>query len=458
MPLPIPVGCRFLPLRIGGYLMLGWYATASLPARAGNDDEIFVGNQAAMSGGAVSATVSDSSATWYNPAGLGSVGQDEIDVSGTCYTLRAYSAPRFIASTTGQADAASVVEFVAVPAQIAYVRRMLPGLSLGLGYFVPQASNLVLRESLRLHDNGRESDWQVALNQVRVQHTAAIGLGLQLAPRVRLGFSLVGTYQDEIQSLSVVAVQGAEAAPLQQRFSASTLLATASRLGLEAGAGFQIEVAPAWRLALTVRSARVQLYQLLHISGAAGRASAEQDGAEGMIQGEIVEPSQQGARFDILRAGRLGVGVARLVGDGDWVSLEADVQPGIDTASADVQRQPVLNVRLGVHHRVSESMAIGAGLFSDRSPDRPATRPLSGSGDFYGGSLGWEHSSRHRLGEGERADALSFSSTLALRYAFSRGRLYNLAVDPDSPDELATRRGPLLVHELGLYVGGGLEF
>jgi hypothetical protein len=42
-------------------------------ARAGNDDELFVGNRAAMSAGAVSATVGDSSAIWYNPAGLGAV-------------------------------------------------------------------------------------------------------------------------------------------------------------------------------------------------------------------------------------------------------------------------------------------------------------------------------------------------------------------------------------------------
>jgi hypothetical protein len=36
--------------RIAGYLLLEGYSAASLPARAGNDDEIFVGNQAAMSG------------------------------------------------------------------------------------------------------------------------------------------------------------------------------------------------------------------------------------------------------------------------------------------------------------------------------------------------------------------------------------------------------------------------
>jgi hypothetical protein len=52
---------------------------------AGNDDELFVGNQAALMGGAVSATVSDLSATWYNPAGLGNAERDQVDVSATVY-------------------------------------------------------------------------------------------------------------------------------------------------------------------------------------------------------------------------------------------------------------------------------------------------------------------------------------------------------------------------------------
>ena len=96
-------------------------------ALAGNDDELFVGSQAAMTGGAVSAMVSDASATWYNPAGLGAVPLDQIDVSGTFYSLRAYSAKGFLTSRSGHVDHGSVVEFVSVPSQVAYVRRLAPG-------------------------------------------------------------------------------------------------------------------------------------------------------------------------------------------------------------------------------------------------------------------------------------------------------------------------------------------
>lgn len=433
---------------------------ASLPARAGNDDEIPVGNQAAMTGGAVGATVADSSATWYNPAGLGAATRQQIDVSGTAYTLRSYAAPRFLSSAGGQSDSASVVEFVSAPAQVAYVRQLRPGLSVGLGYFVPQASNLVLRESLRLEQDGQRSAWQVALHTVRVQHTAALGLGLALARRVRLGFSLVGTYQDQTQSLSVVAVQGASDAAVaeQQRFLSSQVLGTGSWLGVEAGVGFQLELTPAWRLGLSARSARALVYQQLHVTGASGISVAGGAEEPASILADIADPTIRGARFDIIRAGRLGLALAWLSARGDWIALEADVQPAIDAPEANIRRRSVVNARLGAYYRYSDALALGAGLFTDRSPDRRTTDPISGYGHFYGASLGLEQTHWHRLAQGEAAEAMSFSTTLALRYAFSRGSLNDLSVDPAALDQLGSRRGPLLVHELGLYVGGGLSF
>src|SRR5262245_10082448 len=40
-------------------------------ARAGNEDSFLYGDQASMTGGAVTASIRDTAAIWYNPAGLG---------------------------------------------------------------------------------------------------------------------------------------------------------------------------------------------------------------------------------------------------------------------------------------------------------------------------------------------------------------------------------------------------
>ncbi len=429
-------------------------------ALAGNDDELFVGSQAAMTGGAVSAMVSDASATWYNPAGLGAVPLDQIDVSGTFYSLRAYSAPGFLSSRTGDSDPGSVIEFVSVPSQIAYIRRLSPGLSLGLGYFVPQASNLVLREGLtvelpRTSEDAEEerASWQLALSAVRVQHTAGLGLGFALSARVRGGFSLIGTYQNETQSvaLSGLRTRGAEATA----FVGTMQLGTASQLGLEAGAGFQIDLAPDWRLGVSLRSARLLLYQSVHVLGASGGAVSA--GAETSIEGFMLEPRVSRTDFVPIRAGRAGLAMAHH-GELGWAAFELDVQPGLYSESAGVDRQAVLNLRLGGYRRVSETVALGAGLFTDRSPDVLQRDALNAKGHFYGVSAGIELSDRHRLLESGRTDVLSFTSTFALKYAFSDGTFNDAFVDPDNLYQLQAVRGPLIVHELGFYVGAGLSY
>jgi hypothetical protein len=48
---------------------------------------------------------------------------------------------------------------------------------------------------------------------VRVQHTAGLGLGFALSERVRGGFSLIGTYQNETESVALAGMRTRGAAP-----------------------------------------------------------------------------------------------------------------------------------------------------------------------------------------------------------------------------------------------------
>jgi hypothetical protein len=425
---------------------------ACAPARAGNDDESFVGNQAAMAGGAVAASVADASATWYNPAGLASVAQTHIDVSGTAYTLRFYSASALLRSTSGEGAGFSVTEFVSIPSQLAYARQLGKGLTLGLGYFVPQASNLLLRDSLRVDSGGARSEWQLAVGATRVTHSFGAALGLALSPRARLGFGLIGTYEVQTSSTSIVA--SARQGEQQSAFALSSNLGNFSRLGLEPSVGFQLELSRRLTLALTARGPRALLFQSTHYSLAVGAA----DASSGVVGAEIAEPKQGTTGLHALRAGRLGAGLAFRPWPALWLGIEADVQPAIYNAKAGVDRRSVVNARLGGVYQLSDVVALGAGLFSDRSPDHLTKDALNGTGDFYGGTFGLELGDRHRLHPDERSDALLLSTTIALKYAYSKGTFNSLVVDPAAIDSLGSAPATLVAHETSLYVGGGVSF
>jgi hypothetical protein len=64
---------------------------ASPTAQAGNDEGIPVGDEAALTGNTVAATVSDGSSLFYNPAGLAGAERDQVDVAATVTMLRFHS-------------------------------------------------------------------------------------------------------------------------------------------------------------------------------------------------------------------------------------------------------------------------------------------------------------------------------------------------------------------------------
>jgi hypothetical protein len=120
----------------------------------------------------------------------------------------------------------------------------------------------------------------------------------------------------------------------------------------------------------------------------------------------------------------------------------------------------VFNLRAGGWYALSDALAVGAGVFTDRSPDRRNSDALSGRGHFYGATLGAELGRRHRLDPGEHKGELLLSTTVALKYAYSKGALNELVVGQEAVtfDDLSTSASSLVVHETSLYVGGGVSF
>lgn len=427
------------------------------PARAGNEDEFFLGNRAAMTAGAVTANVSDGSAAFNNPAGLANADRSSIDVSGSVYCVRLYHASRFLGLDGGPSKDASVSEFLVIPTEIAYLRRLADGLSLGLGYFVPRSSDFVLRENLEVSNaESGNSSFGLNLRQSRSDYLLIAAIGARVAPLLRLGFGAAAALENEVNAAALFGSvsRGVDA----QKSLQSDELSTRWSVGMELSFGAQLELTPELTLGMTLRSPRLRVWQSVDGRNNTSAASVE-PGLDPVLLTASSAVVPNGSTLAFVRAGRYIGGIAWRAGAGT-LKVDVDVQPGLRLSQAGVDRRFTLNGRAGYSYELTPHLVLGVGVFSDRATETQGFSLVGARGDFYGGTLGLEINNLHRLAPGEEAQSLQLSTVFALRYANSAGSTTKLRAHPDQPVPLLFEeaRGSITVHEIALHVGSALHF
>lgn len=420
-------------------------------AQAGNDDGVLLGNEAAMTGGAVSAVSADGSATWYNPAGIAAVDRDTLDLSGSATMLRVADTPGLLRSATGARASGGYYEFLGIPSAVTLVRRLDPSLALGLGIFVPQLTGHTDRVGLEEVAGDTAARFQLTQQESSQTYYGGITLGLTLAPNVRFGVTLYGTYRqfalttqffggEESMGEEVVAFGLAELSSLQS-------------VSLELGVGLQWEIVPGLHLGVSARSPGVLLGSLYRVT------SSSLVGAGGALDFDTDDGTGLEPRVDAITPARLRVGLAYRWATG-WVGIDADVQHALSRPEVGVERGWIGGVRVGGLVQIEPQLSVGAGLFTDLD----ATRGIADYGetelDFFGGTLGLELRNPHRLGEGEGASDIVFVNTFALRYAVGVGRIGGLRFDTTAPLDtgISVIAVDTQVHEISLHLGSALYF
>ncbi len=419
-------------------------------AHAGNDDEILVGNDAAIAAGAVTAVVNDASSLYYNPAGLVGINDDSIDVSGSAYTLRVYDGGGILQAADGTVGGGSFVEIVVVPSSVAYARRLTSSMRVGFGLFTLQQSDLLLRTRVvgALPD-GEEERLSVTLTDKSQQMVGIVGFGWRARPDLQVGASLSFGYVRSESSLQFGSSAQSAGSGVPSSFFAVSELSVVQGLSMRVAVGAQWQMTPHWRLGATLQTPSTLVYFSNRDDSLATLKALEESVLVDTTSGDsrLAWETDAPARFRL--------GLAYTVRDRLWISVDVDVQSGVKNPTRNIERDVLFNGRVGAEYQIGREWSIGAGAFTDLS----ATQPPRDGIDYYGFTVGGRYRQRRELNPAvEDDDRLTFETVVAVRYAYGSGTIEAIRVDFDETVRIEPFSSDSTVHEFSLHVGGALHF
>lgn len=425
---------------------------------AAQPSPFFQSNEAALTGGAVVARSRDAGSSWYNPAGLGANGRTQLELTATALTVRIRNIDDGFVTVLPNGQQLNqplhTVSFGIVTPAFSAVRRIRPGLSVGIGSFTVQSDTFSLRNSAQTTLDGTKYLTRLDVDYTNVQYDVGPSVGWQFHPRWRLGASLFGVYRNNITQItpvagSLAAAGGTSSAVLFDSRSDSVVL------GMEMVIGLQWQPSDDWHLGLSLLTPRLLLKEFLTASTVSSVSVITPPGGDSVVDLESSSESRQPYGVGWASPLRATFGAAYDLPRG-WVSTEVDFSPGMHNAVAAFR--PTWNLRAGGIFELNEKFGIGAGFFTIRGANGDSGASGGRSTDYYGGTVGLRMFSPVGLGPGERARNLFFSTIVALRYAAGIGKLNSIRYDFSDTSASQVNRVSFLLHELSLHAGTGLHF
>ena len=444
-------------------------AVLALPAvaHASNPWLTPLGAEAAASGGAVAAMGRDTGMAFYNPAGLGANRRSQFDMSSTMAVLRLRTIPgAFQIDLPGgrqQTAQLASIEPLALATSTVYTRYMGHGVTVGAGHFANNFDRYDYTGILedRTGTTGLNYAARVQVDGWATRHYFGPTVGWQIMPRLRIGMSLFITYEFHRDEGRIWMQAGPTPGLIDQNFIAGDIDLRRQTFGTEAVLGLQWEFAHRWHLGFAFRTPRLAfLERARKTSLTTGAVVRDDDTTAALFNFDDTPNAARRGRVSPLQI-VLGIAYA-LPGARGWVSAEADYTPAMYVPKNNVDLRHNVNARIGARIRVAERVMLGLGLFTDRTNEKSINDFPQFNLNYYGGSTGLELRRPFKLGKTERARDITFTTAVAVRYAWGTGASgavrFNLAEDTSKLSYSLGEVHPVQFHVWSGHIGAGLYF
>jgi hypothetical protein len=370
---------------------------------------------------------------WFNPAGVARLDSRSVDLTGAVLSYNTVSAPGSLSIESGEQSAGDFSAVQAIPRALTFVAAPRPALRWGVGLFFSRSLSRFLQDAVSSSsDVIEDSEFFATADETRSLYHVSSAVAWKKNEKFLLG----GAFDIVIanQRLTEI-VSGAYAGGAGGTFNRS-LNRAASGGGLQIKGGLQWAPIPKLRVGWMAATPSYLVY------------INDETTLTTQIAPPVGEPRFQGAQRDDLRGAWVGVergltrvGAAFLGERWGWVELDVIVGFPLNSPEFGIDWRTTGNVRIGGVFRVLDRLKVGAGFFTDFSPERAPDAFGESQINFYGATFGVDFSNRERPpSAGEDGFYIAFA--VALRYAHGKGQFAGLLfpetlpVPPTQPGEV----------------------
>lgn len=436
---------------------------------AGNSNSFFMGDDAALTAGAIAAHTRDSEAIWYNPAGLGGNKLTRLDLSGTVFMLRLQKAKNAMAvelPSGTQSDDLTGNEYLAVPSALTFARKATEKLSYGFGIYIPQYSDYSFNNTISSKNEDFSSigikvpvnyEQGFNLDTLAVQYHLGGAVGYEVNESFRVGAALFALYsktrydQSQFENL-----ESADPSVDLDLFSVESERAIVSSIGVRATGGLQFDITKEWKAGFVVFSPAFQVYSWgnysldtgsvwLNDAGVLSSLAYRVSSKISEVEGKMIEPLHFQASAAWERPDF-------------WIGAAADIYLPLRTPSLFIDKKTNWNVCIGSKFRLSEKIWGGAGFFTDNSDQKTPNEFGDDDVNYYGLTFGSEFKTPIKRYDDTNIPPIVFSTVLAGRYALGIGHIGGSKYYPLGTKEPELTLEHVYFQEFSLYVGTALYF